>query len=107
MPYIKQEDRKKFDKQIDKLVYILLFGNNKKPPSLGDAGTLTAGELNYVISSLCWQLCGHNSKGLKRWKINYQRMNDVIGAIEAAKLELYRRIVSPYEDEKIESNGDI
>lgn len=31
----------------------------------------------------------------------------VLGAIEAAKLELYRREVAPYEDKKREENGDV
>lgn len=31
----------------------------------------------------------------------------VLAALEAAKLEFYRRQVAPYEDKKIESNGDV
>jgi hypothetical protein len=31
----------------------------------------------------------------------------MIGALECAKLELYRRLASPYEDLKIADNGDI
>lgn len=31
----------------------------------------------------------------------------MVGALESAKLELYRRKVSPYEDQKIEANGDV
>jgi hypothetical protein len=34
-------------------------------------------------------------------------MNDVLGALHAAGLEFNRRIVAPYEDTKIEQNGDI
>jgi hypothetical protein len=34
-------------------------------------------------------------------------MNDIIGALEACKLEFYRRLVSHYEDIKIRSNGDV
>jgi hypothetical protein len=33
--------------------------------------------------------------------------NDAIGALEGAKLELYRRYVSAYEDDKIKENGDV
>jgi hypothetical protein len=39
--------------------------------------------------------------------ISYQRINDVMGALEGAKLELYRRTATPYEDEKIKTNGDV
>lgn len=38
---------------------------------------------------------------------NYQRFNDVVGVIECIKLELYRRMVSPYEDKKIRENTDV
>jgi len=31
----------------------------------------------------------------------------VIGALEACKLEFYRRAVVPYEDKKIKENGDV
>jgi len=34
-------------------------------------------------------------------------MNDAIGALEGAKLELYRRVISKYEDKKIMENGDV
>jgi hypothetical protein len=82
MPYIKKADRKKFDRDIDPL----------KPEN--------AGELNYVITRIT-----HNY--IKRRELRYQYLNEVIGALEAAKLELYRHIVGPYEDTKIKSSGDI
>jgi hypothetical protein len=31
----------------------------------------------------------------------------VIGALENCKMELYRRKIAPYEDIKIEENGDV
>lgn len=37
----------------------------------------------------------------------YQDHNDVMGALEGAKQEYYRRIVAPYENEKIKENGDV
>ena len=36
-----------------------------------------------------------------------QRMFSAIGALEAAKLEFYRRVVAPYEDQKMLDNGDV
>jgi len=39
--------------------------------------------------------------------LRYQNINDLLGALEGAKLELYRRVAAPYEDEKVESNGDV
>lgn len=61
---------------------------------------MTAGELNYCITRICINF--RNIHGLK-----YKTLNDIIGALECAKQEFYRRIVSPYEDEKIKENGDV
>ncbi len=32
--------------------------------------------------------------------------NALIGVLESAKLELYRRMIAPYEDVKMKENGD-
>lgn len=60
----------------------------------------SAGELNYVFTTL-----SHDY--LERCGRNYQAFNDIIGALEGCKLELYRRKVAPYEDTKIKENGDV
>ena len=66
-----------------------------------DSGCLpeTAGELNYAITRLVQLYLGARP--------NYQRFNDALGALEGCKLELYRRKVAPYEEEKIKVNGDV
>ena len=58
------------------------------------------GELNYAISHLIQTYV--KSKGL-----SYSAINDVVGALEGAKLEFYRRVAAPYEDKKIIQNGDV
>ncbi len=69
--------------------------------SLDDGRAATsAGELNYLITKLIHKYIETN--GLK-----YAKINDVVGALEGAKLEFYRRIAVPYEEEKIKTNGDI
>lgn len=69
-----------------------------------DRHNLTApsnvGELNYAMSVLAISYV--ENKGL-----NYQTINDIIGAFDCAKSEFYRRVAIPYEDEKININGDI
>jgi hypothetical protein len=60
----------------------------------------TAGELNYMISSLLDEYLTENGR-------NYANINEVIGVLECAKLEIYRRVAAPYEDEKIDQNGDV
>lgn len=59
----------------------------------------SVGELNYAICCLVNGYLGKNP--------NYQRYNDAIGALECAKLEIYRRRVVPYENMKRERNGDV
>lgn len=79
MPYILKEDR-----------------------PLLDAGStpLTPGELNYLLTMTC-------IKYLESRGESYQTYNNIIGALECAKLEMYRRSIAPYEDKKIQENGDV
>jgi hypothetical protein len=57
------------------------------------------GDLNYLISDMLYEYwLGHK---------NYRGINDIIGALECAKIEFYRRIVAEYEDAKIKENGDV
>lgn len=85
MPYIKQEQRKKF---------------NAGLWSIDVEGINSAGELNYIIS---WLLAHYKAQNNE----SYQTYNDMIGVLECAKLELYRRYIGNYEDKKISENGDI
>lgn len=59
-----------------------------------------AGEFNYLITQAC--ITRANLRGHR-----YSVYNDIIGALECAKLEMYRRMVAPYEDQKIIENGDV
>lgn len=79
MPYIPRSEKKKVDQ--DNLI-------------------VNAGQFNYALNQLISVYLDQNS-------INYQTCNDVIGAMECAKMELYRRLVAPYEDKKILQNGDV
>lgn len=58
------------------------------------------GELNFMVTRLI------NDYMLSQ-PFNYQVINDIIGALEGAKMEFYRRVVIPYEDRKIIENGDV
>lgn len=80
MPYIKEERRASLD-------------HGLLEPEV-------PGELNYKISVLIRDYV--NIKGL-----NYQTINDVMGALTSAQLEFYRRVAAPYEDKKIQENGDV
>lgn len=83
MPYIKPEERFYSD------------------VTLGDySAAREPGTLNYQITMLCTDY-------IKDTGEKYQSYNDVIGALEACKLEFYRRAVAPYEEGAIKRNGDI
>lgn len=89
MPYIKKTDREKYERSLDSLVRHL-------PEDI----TTLAGEFNYVVSSLAKRYI--NKHGEK-----YARYQALLGAMDLAKMEVYRRFVLPYEDECIRKNGDI
>ena len=61
---------------------------------------LKGGDLNYQFSKLVNDFLA--MKGL-----SYSAINEAVGALECAKLELYRRIAGPYEDKKAIANGEV
>lgn len=82
MPYIEKERRRE-----------LLKGH----------GAVTPGELNFLITHLVDDYLLENCSARQP---DYAAINEVIGVLECAKLEFYRRIAAPYEDEKCAQNGD-
>lgn len=57
-----------------------------------------SGVLNYCITTLITRL------GLDD---RYDGFNTLVGVLECVKLEMYRRVVAPYEDQKCQENGDV
>jgi len=90
MPYISQDKRELLQHSLASLAAGIIVADPKDQ----------AGVLNYCISALLNEV-------LKTNGISYRNVNELIGVLECAKLELYRRVASPYEDEKIQSNGDV
>ena len=87
MPYIKREKRALYKDEIDSLVKKL----RNQPLTDQD------GDLNYVVTCVMKML----------YEPRYFNYNRALGVIEAIKQEYYRRVVAPYEDEKIKENGDV
>ena len=58
------------------------------------------GDLNYQFSKLVNDFLA--MKGL-----SYSAINEAVGALECAKLELYARVARPYEDKKALQNGEV
>ncbi|KON29348.1 hypothetical protein AC480_03335 [miscellaneous Crenarchaeota group archaeon SMTZ1-55] len=87
MPYITQEKRPLYRKEIEALVKKL----TEQPVTEQD------GDVNYIVTSILKQL----------YAPRYFNYNRAIGVLEAIKQEYYRRVVAPYEDTKIRDNGDV
>lgn len=104
MPYISKDRREKLDPHIEELRYALI-----KQISLEDRnGSLfqttpeqlleLSGDINYCVSRLCAALV---------CELSYKKIAIITGVLENIKQEFYRRMAEPYENEKIEENGDI
>lgn len=61
---------------------------------------ITPGDLNFALTQTC--LDWLNNQGGR-----YSDYATVVGALECAKLEFYRRALAVYEDECISKNGDV
>ena len=94
MPYIDKEKRKQYDPLIDSLA--------ERLNRLQDNDRLS-GEMNYVFFRLAKLLCTYSSGGRQ----SYARMAVVSSALSEAQAEFRRRIMAPYEDEKIKTSGDV
>lgn len=86
MPYIDRRARPHWDEMIDVFEEGLIE---------------TPGDLNYIITRICKIYERHHDSPA------YTVKNAIIGVLECAKLEFYRRLVVPYEDTKINQNGDV
>jgi hypothetical protein len=86
MPYIKQEERKKYETHLAAIEHILLHLPVDK----------AAGEFTYVIYRL-----------LKRFNGVFATRAVGMGCVVAAILEMYRQDHAPYEDQKQHENGDV
>ena len=90
MPYIQKDRREGIDSVLHKL-----------DRELDKIAPCTVGDLNYIISLII-----HYWLPNKR-NLHYQDINEVIGVLECAKLELYRMVAAKYEDKKRIENGSV
>lgn len=82
MPYIKQVNRP----DMDKIVRLMELNRVK-----------ANGDLNYILFAYC-----------KRYvKPSYNNYKNFCGELRQCATEIERRILGPYEDEKIKENGDV
>ena len=93
MPYIPQDDRTTYDPLIEPLIEAL---RAQQPQS-------RKGHANYVITQILRKAWGVDEPANE----SYSNYADLIGTLECAKQELYRRWVADYEDKAIVKNGDL
>lgn len=74
--------------------------DRKADLEFGEIFPETAGDLNYAVTMQCLDF-------LDRSEGRYADYATIVGALECAKLEFYRRALAVYEDECIEHNGDV
>jgi len=93
MPYIDNEVRERYgnltiDQLLQRFRDAALIGQDTLP-----------GDLNWVISNFMFHVFDANP--------SYRLGNTLMGVLESAKQEFYRRKLAPYEDNKIKENGDL
>lgn len=82
MPYVKQERRPEL---------------NKVVIAMSEAGVKADGDLNYILFRFCKY---HVSP-------SYNNYKNFLGELNEAAEEIRRRLLSSYEDKKIEEHGDV
>ena len=93
MPYTTQKDRRKFEPQLGELRESIKRNIYQK------GAQMSKGDLTYLVYAL----------GLEYFKgrTSYTNVSTAISCLNDAAAEMRRRYLDPYEDEKIEENGDV
>lgn len=82
MPYVKQEQRPNLDKVVG---------------LMKELGIKANGDLNYILYAFC----------VRNVSPSYNNYKNFCGELRQCATEIERRILAPYEDTKIEENGDV
>lgn len=82
MPYIIPEDRETMDEIVE---------------HMRDNDVIADGDLNYILFAFC----------KRHVKPSYHNFKNFIGELRQCAAEIERRLLAPYEDMKIEQNGDV
>jgi len=87
MPYIKKEQRPAIDKLIQPII------EHVKSLPIEDQD----GSINYAVTKIFKNV----------YPKKYFHFNRALGVLTAITQEFYRKIIGPYEEEKIQENGDV
>lgn len=88
MPYINRNERQQYQEILSRLAALIPADRAKRP-----------GHMNYAISLLINKVYGP--------ALRYADHNEVVGLLNCVQQEFYRRFTAPYEDLKIEEQGDL
>jgi len=95
MPYITQDKRHLLDPAIEQLHKVLV------DMEVDDEENNTEGNLNYIFTRLLLMVYGTKDE------TRYAQINDAMGVLSCVTQEFYRKVASPYEDQKEFDNGEI
>jgi len=88
MPYMKQSDRNKWISNLGLLREIMRTQG------------VSVSDLNFMIAYMCQSYLKYNGN-------DYQSHCEIEGVLQGISKTFYRKFTEPYEDNKIEENGDI
>lgn len=108
MPYIKEVNRHQLDGCIQDMMRCLTgnvapnkdnpYSNPYKEKLTNEEFLSICGDINYAFSRIVTGVMGD---------VSYPKIATITGVLENIKQEFYRRVGEPYEDLKIQQNGDI
>ena len=90
MPYVEQKLRKQLAKWLNGLSTNLAW--------LTDNGKKNNGVVTYVLYKILKDVYSNR---------NYETLSNAIKVLETTKLEFYIKVIRPYEEKKIQENGDV
>ncbi len=82
MPYISPEKRPDMNKVVEVMKVV---------------GVKADGDLNYILFKYCKEAVPSS----------YNSIKNFLGELDECRAEIRRRLLAPYEDMKIEQNGDV
>jgi hypothetical protein len=87
MPYVKEEIKQSLEPELKNLI-------DKLTP------LLSSGIIVYVLYKIVKEVYGHSELG-------FDLMSEGNKVLDDASREYYRKVMAPYEDGKIEQNGNV
>jgi hypothetical protein len=87
VPYVKEEDRTRYNKSLSGLLVTLRLRD------------FPVGEVTYILYRIMLAFWDHRK--------SYQTICEIRGVLSGTQAEFDRRESAMYEDEKLEENGDV